>query len=107
LNEAQRARADDFPSCEPKRILLMARAPKIKARKSATSGTNDGGAVVLDQHNYVLLGVSVAMIVGGFTAMALENSFQGFISLFIAPPVILAGYLLVIWAILDRKRPEA
>jgi hypothetical protein len=85
----------------------MARAPKIKARKSATSGTNDGGAVVLDQHNYVLLGVSVAMIVGGFTAMALENSFQGFISLFIAPPVILAGYLLVIWAILDRKRPEA
>ena len=82
----------------------MARAPKIKPRKSIPSGTNDGGAVVLDKHNYVLLGVSLAMIIGGFTAMALENSFQGVISLFIAPPIILAGYLLVIWAILDRKR---
>ncbi|HKL16462.1 MAG TPA: DUF3098 domain-containing protein [Balneolaceae bacterium] len=55
--------------------------------------------------NYKILGVGVLLIIIGFTIMSLENEIYGFISLYISPVVIMAGYVVVAIAIL--KRPAA
>lgn len=52
--------------------------------------------------NYKLMGLGVLLVVVGFTAMKLENEVYGFISLYVSPVVILAGYMTVIYAILKR-----
>lgn len=52
--------------------------------------------------NYKIMGVGIFLIVIGFTAMRLENEVYGFISLYISPIVILAGYVIVGYSILKR-----
>lgn len=54
--------------------------------------------------NYKILGVGVLLIVLGFTIMRLENEVYGFISLYVAPFVILGGYVVVAVAILKRSK---
>ena len=56
--------------------------------------------------NYKLLGIAVLLVVGGFTAMYLENEVQGVISLYLSPIIIMAGYALVIFAIMKHDRQE-
>lgn len=56
--------------------------------------------------NYKLIGIAIALIFFGFAAMLWENEVKGVISLFISPIVIMAGYILVIFAILMHDRPE-
>ncbi|MBO6525203.1 MAG: hypothetical protein JJ971_15345 [Balneolaceae bacterium] len=56
--------------------------------------------------NYRLIGVAILLIVGGFTAMYVENEVHGFISLYISPIVIMAGYIVVIFAIMKHDRDE-
>ncbi|MFP8489029.1 hypothetical protein ACKGJO_07985 [Gracilimonas sp. Q87] len=57
-------------------------------------------------YNYKMIGFAIFLIVGGFTAMYLENEVNGFISLFISPIVIMAGFVLVIFAIMKHDRDE-
>lgn len=52
--------------------------------------------------NYKLMGLGLLFLVIGFTAMRLENELHGFISLYISPVVIIAGYATVLYAILKR-----
>lgn len=54
--------------------------------------------------NYKILGIGVLLIAVGFTVMRLENEVYGFISLYIAPVVILAGYVVVAISILKRDK---
>lgn len=56
--------------------------------------------------NYKLIGIAIALILSGFAAMYWENEVQGVISLYISPLVIMAGYILVIFAILKHDRPD-
>ncbi len=42
------------------------------------------------------------MIVVGYIIMRMENDVDGFISLYIAPIILLAGYLEVIYAVMWR-----
>ena len=56
--------------------------------------------------NYKLLGIAVLLIVGGFAAMYMENEIDGFISLYVSPVVVMAGYVLVIFAIMKHDRQE-
>ena len=57
--------------------------------------------------NYKMLGIGVLMILFGFTIMRLENEVYGLVSLYIAPIIILAGYIVIIFAILKRaENPE-
>lgn len=56
--------------------------------------------------NYRLIGIAIFLIVGGFTAMLLENEVKGIISLYISPIVIMAGYVVVIFAIMKHDRDE-
>jgi hypothetical protein len=64
--------------------------------------------MIFSSQNYKITGLGVLLVVLGFTAMYLENEVHGIISLYVSPIVILAGYVLVIFAILkrDQDRPE-
>ena len=57
--------------------------------------------------NYKLMGLGVILILSGFSIMRIENEVYGIISLFIAPPIILAGYIVVIYAILKKDHKTA
>ncbi len=57
-------------------------------------------------YNYKLIGLSLLLIVGGFTAMYLENEVNGIISLYISPILIMAGFVLVIFAIMKHDRDD-
>lgn len=52
--------------------------------------------------NYKILSLGFFLIIVGFVAMYLENEVHGFISLYISPIVIMAGYLSVIVAIMKH-----
>lgn len=60
--------------------------------------------MVFSALNYKILGVGVLLVFIGFTIMRLENEVYGFISLYIAPVLIMSGYITVVFAIL--KRPD-
>ena len=59
--------------------------------------------MILSAHNYVLIAVGVLAIIVGYAVMRLENEVDGFLSLYIAPLLILGGYLEIIYAILWRN----
>lgn len=58
--------------------------------------------MVFGKRNYVLLVLGMLAVTVGFVAMRLENELDGFISLYVAPLLILGGYLEIIYAILWR-----
>lgn len=60
--------------------------------------------MVFSALNYKILAVGVLLVIIGFTIMRLENEVYGFISLYIAPVIIMGGYITVVFAIL--KRPD-
>ncbi len=63
--------------------------------------------MVFDRRNYVLLIAGVCVILVGYVMMRLENEVDGFISLYVAPVLILGGYLEIIYAIMRRPGSEA
>lgn len=65
--------------------------------------------MVFGRRNYVLLLAGVFAVVVGYVMMRLENDVDGFLSLYVAPIIILAGYLEVIYAIIvspEGKRSD-
>lgn len=52
------------------------------------------------RRNYVLMIAGVLAVVLGYALMGIENELNGFISLYLAPVIILGGYLEIIYAIL-------
>ena len=65
--------------------------------------------MIFTRQNYILLLLGIVAIVIGYTTMRIENEVDGFISLYVAPLLILGGYLEIIYAILWRpkEKPEA
>ncbi len=74
------------------------------AKKNRKS--NNDQPMFFSSYNYKLIGVSILLIITGFTAMYMENEVEGFISLYISPILIMAGYVIVIFAILKHKRGD-
>lgn len=58
------------------------------------------GTLVFENRNYLLLLVGVALIVIGFAAMYIENAYQGFVSLYVSPILIVGGYAEIVYALL-------
>ena len=86
----------------------MAQKPKQKTRKR-TSRQRQGrkqGVMVFSKRNYMLLILGLAMIVVGYMMMRMENEVDGFISLYVAPLILLGGYLEIIYAIMWRPKSE-
>lgn len=78
-----------------------------RRRKPRARDQRRNPQLVFGRRNYVLLLIGVAVIVVGYVMMRLENEVDGVISLYIAPLLILAGYLEVIYAIIVRPDEES
>jgi len=72
----------------------------------ARQAFSDSKPMFFSGFNYRLIGISILLIVGGFTAMLIENKVNGFISLYVSPIVIMAGYIIVIFAIMKHNRVD-
>lgn len=59
--------------------------------------------MVFSMYNYKLILAGVALIVAGFTAMAIEDQWNGFISLYVSPILIVAGFAELVWAIMAEE----
>ena len=81
-------------------------SPRRRARRPRTGGRN-AGTMVFTRRNYMLLLLGLALVVVGYVIMRLENEVDGFLSLYVAPLLILGGYLEVFYAILWRPRQSA
>ncbi len=57
--------------------------------------------------NYILLLTGLAVIVLGYVIMRMDNQVDGFISLYVAPLLLLGGYLEIIYAILYKPRTDS
>ncbi|MBD3615135.1 MAG: hypothetical protein HUJ22_01085 [Gracilimonas sp.] len=68
--------------------------------------TADNQPMFFSAYNYKMIGTAIFLIFAGFTAMYLENEVNGFISLFVSPIAIMAGYILVVFAIMKHDRDE-
>ena len=62
--------------------------------------------MIFTRQNYILLILGLVAIVIGYTTMRIENEVDGIISLYIAPLLILGGYLEIIYAILWRPKEK-
>jgi len=89
----------------------MAIVSRMAAKKNQTSSRKKSsrsrknrkrGSMVFQRKNYTLLFACLALITFGYVIMRMENEVDGFISLYIAPLILLAGYLGVIYAIMWR-----
>jgi hypothetical protein len=89
----------DFPS--PSRLDFSAPGMPNSSKRRGRSGL-----LVFENWNYVLLLIGVALIVVGFTAMYLENQYQGFVSLYVSPILIVGGYAEIIYALLWSPSEE-
>ena len=79
----------------------MAKSARRRSRHPARKAL-----LVFARTNYLILIASVALVVLGYTIMRVENAVDGFLSLYVAPLMILGGYLGVIAAILWRPKEE-
>jgi len=77
-----------------------------RTTKSRQRQGKRGGVMVFTKRNYLLLVLGLVMIVAGYVIMRMENEVDGFISLYVAPLLLLAGYLEIIYAILWRPSKE-
>lgn len=71
-----------------------------RRRKPRARGPRRSTRMVFERKNYLLMLLGVAAVVIGYVMMRAENQVDGFISLYVAPLIILGGYLEIIWAIL-------
>jgi hypothetical protein len=78
------------------RLVIMAVKKKYRRKKKEEK------PMLFSPLNYKILGLGVLLVIIGFTAMRIENEVYGVVSLYISPVVILAGYIVVIYAILKR-----
>ncbi len=62
--------------------------------------------MVFSKQNYLLLIMGIVLVIVGYYIMRSENEVDGFISLYVAPLIILGGYLEIIYAILWRPKNE-
>lgn len=67
---------------------------------------SDKSKMLFNAWNYKVLATGLLLIIVGFTAMYIENEVNGFISLFVSPITIVAGYITVIFAIMKQDSPS-
>ena len=61
-------------------------------------------SLVLERRNYVLIVLGVVLVAVGYVIMRIDNQVESFISLYLAPLLILGGYLEIIYAIMWKPR---
>ena len=62
--------------------------------------------MLFTKRNYQLMVLGVVLVIIGYAIMRMENEVDGFISLYVAPLLILGGYLEIIYAIMWKPKAE-
>ncbi len=75
---------------------------KNKRKKTVKQSSNQ--EMLFDADNYKLIGLGIVLIIIGFTAMYLDKNVFGFITMYISPVVILAGFAEIIYAIMKPSK---
>ena len=80
---------------------------ELKDKRYTRSGKKPGTERILlfSKINFRLLYMGIALVVAGFALMAIEGKFEGFLSLYICPFLIVGGLAEILWAIV-RRVPE-
>lgn len=60
--------------------------------------------MLLSSFNYKLILIGVAMIILGYVIMYFERDVDGVLSLYVAPLILVGGYLEIIYALLWRPK---
>ncbi|MCS7077071.1 MAG: DUF3098 domain-containing protein [Bacteroidia bacterium] len=85
--------------------------PKLQAGKDNPTVLNKGSIrrvvsadnnMIFQKKNYILLGISIGLILLGFVIMSIDKDTYGFLSLSVAPVIILLGFGMVFYAILYK-----
>ncbi|UZJ40647.1 hypothetical protein OO006_09825 [Prosthecochloris sp. SCSIO W1101] len=58
----------------------------------------------LEKINYFFIGIGIAIIAFSYIMMYLENSADGYFSLYISPVLLVGAYAWILFALLYRKR---
>jgi hypothetical protein len=72
----------------------------MRMARSSRRSSKGPSRTVFARRNYVLLLIGVALVAVGFALMRIDGQFESVVSLYVAPLLILGGYLEVIYAIL-------
>lgn len=97
---ARRRRADTSSTSEAPQTE---RSRRTSPRRSSAAS----GKTLFGRANYMILFIALLLIAVGYVSMALDNQIQGFVPLYLSPTLLMAGYLLVIYAIMHRSRPSS
>jgi hypothetical protein len=73
--------------------------PRPSRSKPAPSGSSEP---LLGRMNYILLGMAFVLILTAYGGMWIENEFEGFYALFVAPILLFGAYSLVAYGIFKR-----
>jgi predicted lipid-binding transport protein (Tim44 family) len=85
------------------RARPSSRASKRAARPSSSRPRRPSGVFTLfERTNYLVMLGGIFAVILGYALMAIEGKFQGVISLYVAPIVILGGYVAVGASVLWR-----
>ncbi|MCC5926080.1 MAG: hypothetical protein JJU41_05915 [Bacteroidetes bacterium] len=77
--------------------------PKGTSRRARAQKKIVKEPMLFDRMNYTYLLAALVLILGGFLGMYIENEFLGWFSLYIAPIMIIGGYIVVAIAILRKS----
>ncbi|WP_294347239.1 hypothetical protein [Prosthecochloris sp.] len=58
----------------------------------------------LEKINYFFIGIGIAVIAFSYIMMYLENSADGYFSLYVSPVLLVGAYAWILFALLYRKR---
>ncbi|MCH8556989.1 MAG: DUF3098 domain-containing protein [Balneolia bacterium] len=58
---------------------------------------------IFSKQNYQLMAGGAGLVFLGFTIMAMENEIDGFVSLFISPILVIAGFIVFGFGIMKKK----
>jgi hypothetical protein len=73
--------------------------PRPSRSKHTPAGSSEP---LLGRTNYILLGTAFALILTAYSGMWIENEFEGFYALYVAPLLLMGGYGLVAYGIFKR-----
>ena len=104
------AREVGVPPAHLRNILsVMAAKTSKKIRRTAGTARSRGARKVsmpFTRGNYLLMVAGLVSVLIGYVIMRLENEVDGFVSLYVAPVLLLVGYLEILYAIWWRGPEE-
>ncbi|MEM6782347.1 MAG: DUF3098 domain-containing protein [Bacteroidota bacterium] len=109
---AKRSRGSKARKSKPQASQQETPARSRRAGRRATrqAGTRKA-RMAFSRQNYLLLGLGLALVVAGYAIMLMDNAtsddpVNSPLSLYLAPLLLLGGYVEIVYAILWRPRTE-